>query len=234
MPKNINTLSDEEIIKLQYEMQKQTEINVLQSLSDLDAALGVAVSKLVDEGWTLPAKLPISAINALGKTSNIDDVNSFMKVFYLEDDSEKLQSLFHGIQNSKIKSGLIKIVEECWTAYQQQLYVICAISLLTVIEGVLSEFSTNKKKTNMKEVCSEYIASMSENESVIIKNVWNSYEQFISKLYASSNFNDIEPANINRHWLLHGRSSFDVDKVDCIRLFNAIHSLCVIKNNTTK
>ena len=232
MSKNINDLSDEEIIKLQYEIQKQAEINALQSLSNLETALGVAVNKLVNEGWTLPAKLPISAINALGKTSELDDVNSFMKVFYLEDDSKKLQSLIHSIQNSKIKSGLIGIVEECWIAYQHQLYAICAISLLAVIEGVLSEFSANKKNTNMKDVCSKYIASISESESIIIKNVWHSYEQFVSKLYESSNFNDIEPPNINRHWLLHGRSSFDVDEVDCIRLFNAIHSLCVIKNNT--
>ena len=34
---------------------------------------------------------------------------------------------------------------------------------------------------------------------------------------------------INRHWaIMHGRSDFEIDEMDCIRLFNAVQSLCMI------
>ena len=38
----------------------------------------------------------------------------------------------------------------------------------------------------------------------------------------------MKPETINRHWLLHGRSDFEIDEMDCIRLFNAVQSLCMI------
>ena len=44
----------------------------------------------------------------------------------------------------------------------------------------------------------------------------------------SSEISADEPETINRHWLLHGRSDFEIDEMDCIRLFNAVQSLCMI------
>ena len=57
-----------------------------------------------------------------------------------------------------------------------------------------------------------------------------SYDKFIRKLYQKTDFTTEEPDNINRHWLLHGRSAFEIEELDCIRLFNAVQSLCMIVN----
>ena len=70
--------------------------------------------------------------------------------------------------------------------------------------------------------------------STIEKHVWISYNTFIRKLYEKSDFNANEPDVINRHWLLHGRSDYEQTELDCIRLFNAVQSLCMVVNQEAK
>ena len=129
-------LSDEQFAVFQAAMKKRIEEEAKNSVLELDRTLDVVVSKLVNEGWTLPAELPIAAVNALGKTSELDDVNTFMADFYSYDDQRNMKSMIKGIQESKIKPGLLKMVNECWQAFSAKLYAVCATSLLSVIEGI--------------------------------------------------------------------------------------------------
>lgn len=43
-----------------------------------------------------------------------------------------------------------------------------------------------------------------------------------------------EPNGIKRHLLLHGRSQYDINEIDCIKLFNAVHSISVITDIANK
>ena len=97
-------LSKEQIEQLQIAMKKSVEEEAKRSVSELDKTLDVVVTKLVAEGWTLPAELPISAVNALGNTDELDDVNSFMEQFYSYDDYRNMKSMIKGIQESKISN----------------------------------------------------------------------------------------------------------------------------------
>lgn len=223
-------LSKEQIEQLQIAMKKSVEEEAKRSVSELDKTLDVVVTKLVAEGWTLPAELPISAVNALGNTDELDDVNSFMEQFYSYDDYRNMKSMIKGIQESKIKEGLIKLVTECWSAFNTKMYAMCATSLLSVIEGILSEFSDDKQDVRMMKVCQKHVDNFPSDGSTILKHVWISYNQFIRNLYQKSDFTADEPEAINRHWLLHGRSDFEVEEIECMKLFNAIHSLCMVVN----
>lgn len=119
---------------------------------------------------------------------------------------------------------------ECWIAFQNDLFAICATSLMSVIEGILSEFSDDKQDIRMMRICQKQVDSSPANEETIAKHVWISYNKFIRSLYQKSDFTSNEPDEINRHWLLHGRSDFEIEELDCIRLFNAVQSLCMIVN----
>ena len=227
-------LSAEQLASLQTAMKKHTEDEAKKRVLEFDKTLDVAISKLVAEGWTLPAELPITAINALGNGDELDDVNSFMEEFYCFDDYRNMKVMIKGIQESKIKEGLKKLLTECWDAFQSGMYAICATSLLSVIEGILSEFSEDKRDVRMIKVCQEHVDAFPPDGSTIMKHVWISYNQFIRNLYKKSDFTAEEPDDINRHWLLHGRSDFEVEEIECIRLFNAVHSLCMISNKEIK
>ena len=67
-------LSDDQLTAFQAAMRKRVEEEAKNSVLELDRTLDVVVSKLVNEGWTLPAELPIAAVNALGKTTELNSV----------------------------------------------------------------------------------------------------------------------------------------------------------------
>lgn len=226
----MTNLSKEQLEQLKAAMERQTEEIAKRKVSELDKTLDTVVEKLVAEGWTLPAALPISAVNALGNTHELDDVNSFMKSFYSYDNYRNMKAMINGITESKIKAGLVRLVNESWSAFNAKMYAICATSLLSVIEGILSEFSDNKQNVRMMKVCQKHVDNFPADGSTILKHVWISYNQFIRNLYQPSDFTADEPAAINRHWLLHGRSDFEVEEIECMKLFNAIHSLCMAIN----
>ena len=230
----MNNLSKEQIEQIQVDMKNYFDEEVKKKVSELDKTLDVAVEKLVKEGWTLPAELPITAVNALGNTDILDDVNSFMEQFYAYDDYRNMKAMLKGIQESKIKEGLKKLVNECWNAFNSKMYAICATSLLSVIEGILSEFSDDKQDVRMMKVCQKHVDSFPSDGSTIMKHVWISYNQFIRNLYQKSDFTANEPDIINRHWLLHGSSDFEVEEIECMKLFNAIHSLCIVINKESE
>lgn len=223
-------LTKEQIEQLQAAMKKHIDEEAKKCVSELDKILDIVVAKLVTEGWTLPAELPITAVYALGNTDKLDDVNGFMEQLYAYDDYRNMKTMIKGIQESKIKEGLKKLINECWNAFNSKMYAICATSLLSVIEGILSEFSDDKQDIRMMKVCQKQVDSFPNDGSTIMKHVWISYNQFIRNLYKKSDFTDNEPDAINRHWLLHGRSDFEVEEIECMNLFNAIHSLCMIIN----
>lgn len=217
-------LSKEQIDAISKTIEQQTK----KSLVEFDKTLDVVVDKLAVEGWTLPAEIDIYAANVIGKSNNNFNLNGFLNMYFSQDDYSITRKIIDGILASKIESGLKRMVSECWTAFQNKLFAVCATSLLSVIEGVLSEFSDDKKDVRMMKICQKQVDSYPANGGTIIKHVWTSYDKFIRKLYQKTDFTTEEPDNINRHWLLHGRSAFEIDELDCIRLFNAVQSLCMI------
>lgn len=224
------SFNEDQIVAFQATLKKHIDEKAKRSVTELDKTLDVAVSKLVAEGWTLPAELPFATISALGNSSILDDVNGFMTAFYSYDDYRNIKNIIIGIQQSKINAGLVKMTAECWQAFQYRMFRVCATSLLSVIEGVLSEFSEDKQDVKMMKVCQKHIDTFPQNGSTIMKHVWISYNQFIRNLYQKSDFTESEPDNVNRHWLLHGRSDFEIEEVECMKLFNAVHSLCMVIN----
>lgn len=144
-------LSKEQLELLQASLKKHADEKAKMRVSELDKTLDTAVAKLAVEGWTLPVELPITELNKLGNTNELDDVNLYMEQFYTCYDYRNMKAMIKGIQKSKIKAGLIKVVNECWNAFNSKMYAICATSLISVIEGILSEFSDDKKDIRMKK-----------------------------------------------------------------------------------
>ena len=199
-----------------------------ESVQEFDKELDVVVNKLSVEGWTLPAELSIYAVKTIANTKKLDDINTFLHWFFTTEDYQKTKDMVASIKSAPIKEGLKNLLEQCWQGFQSKLYAVCATSLLSVIEGVLSEFSDDKQDIRMMKVCQKKVDTFSSTGSSIQKHVWISYNNFIRNLYQKSDFSADEPETINRHWLLHGRSNFEIDELDCIRLFNAVQSLCMI------
>lgn len=229
-------LSEEQQKALMESVNKHIQEETKKSLEAFDKTLDGVTDKLKDIGWTLPAELGIYAINVIGNTEEIGDIEKFFEEYFTQNNYSFTHKMIENILDTPISEGLKKVVRECWTAFQSRLYAICATSLLSVIEGVLSEFSDDKSDVRMMKVCQKHVDEFPQGGSSILKHVWISYNNFIRNLYQKSDFKQDEPDEVNRHWLLHGRSDFEIEEIDCLRLFNAVESLCMVvkKENQEK
>ena len=215
-------------VALQEFMKKQRE----QSMIDYDRTLASVVDKLESCGWTLPAELNIYAVNVIGKTDEVSDVDDFMLELYSGDEYERYKKMIDGIIKSPISEGVKKLVDESSFAFEHGKYAICADALVSAIEGILSTFWEDKANIRMMKICQAKVDELAdEKEHKTKKYIWVSYNKFIRKLFEKNNFADEEPSFINRHWLLHGRSAYEIEEIDCLRLFNAISSICMIVKN---
>ena len=210
------------------DFRKALEQKNEDAIETFDKELDVAVSKLSAEGWTLPGEWGIFLIKRLANTSELDDLNTFLQWYFTQEDNFHIKQMVYYISHSKIKDNVKKLFDECWQAYQMNLYAICSTALIAVIEGILSEFSDDRRDIRMMKICQSKVDSFPAAGSVIQKHIWQSYNLFIRNLYQKSGFTSNEPPQINRHWLLHGRSAYEIDELDCIRLINAVHSICII------
>lgn len=198
------------------------------AIQKFDDEISSVVNKIATEGWTLPADFGIIAIKVLSTMNTATEINDYLKQYYTHENCFRLKMILFYIQHSTIKTSLKNVYEQCWKAFQSECYIVCAISLLAIIEGVLSEFSVNKNDTRMMKVCQQKLNSLLVNDDIFQKHMWNSYNLFVRNLYQKSDFSKTEPDVINRHWLLHGRSCFDVTQTDCLRLINAVYAVCAI------
>lgn len=160
-------LTKEQMDAIQKAISKKAE----ESVQEFDKELDVVVSKLSTEGWTLPAELNIYAVKTIAKTNKLDDINAFLKWFFTIEDFQKTKDMVNGIKASPIKEGLKNLTDQCWQAFQNKLYAVCATSLLSVIEGILSEFSDDKQDVRMMKVCQKKVDT-SRQQEVQFKNIY--------------------------------------------------------------
>lgn len=228
-------LSEEQIEKISVAMQEYIETETKKRMVEFDKTLASVVDKLSKNGWTLPTELGIYAINVIGQTDEITDIDKFLLWYFSEDNYKHFNDMIKGILETPINEGLKKVLDECRFAFENKRYAICADSLISVIEGILSTFWEDKTNIRMMQICQKKEDELANEKNHLIKKyIWVSYNKFIRKLYEKNDFTANEPSSVNRHWLLHGRSSYEIEEIDCLRLFNAVSSLCVIVKNEDK
>ncbi len=226
----LRDINDEQKKKILMAFQQLNKQQAKENINRFDDTLDRVVDKLANDGWTLPSELGIYEVNVIGQTEKIEDINEFLFTYFTRNDYEVFNKMLDGILASKIREPLKKMIYECRQAYTNKLYIVCAVALIPVIEGILSEFCDNKNNIRMMRICKNQVDALSCDGSVIEKHIWKSYNTFIQNLYEKSDFSGEEPVKINRHWILHGRSNYEQEEADCIRLFNAVQSLCMIVN----
>lgn len=178
-------------------------------------------------GWSLPMNMGLSKVDNL-KDINLNgkNINNFFEDFY--NDKQLKVSIKH-ILKSDINEHLKKVFTECIDIFNMGKYATSTTTLLTVLEGILSDFGDDQTDTRMKRICRFQMDKTKSDKKIINHLIWVSIFKFIEELYNKSKFNQNEPGYINRHWILHGRTKRELDRIDAIRIINAIHSLVTIE-----
>ena len=132
------------------------------------------------------------------------------------------------ISNSQFKENTVEFVQQCIFSFDNDQYFPCACGLLSIIEGLLAEGaqSANTKLLSLLSRVEENASQTYDGErDFTIANI----KGYIEILTAKSDFQSgVEPSNLNRHWLLHGRSQKIIDEGDCLVLFTVLLTILEI------
>lgn len=177
-------------------------------------------------GWTLPMSMGLSELDVLVTMEKSNKTyDGFFSKYY---SNKKFRLMIKHVNLSSISQRHKELFNDCINAYEEKRYLICITALLTLLEGILSCFGDTKTDIRMMRICRFNMDSTESNKKIINHLIWVSFFNFISTLYEKSNFDQDEPAKINRHWILHGRTDTDWTDADALRLFSAVYSLTTI------
>ena len=102
----------------------------------------------------------------------------------------------------------------------------------SIIDGLLSDTSGNQT-TRIATRANAIIEKLEENETVdsdeyALMILLFTFEKTMELFSASSDFKGEEPKELNRHWIMHGRSRRRKTKLDCVKLVNFIYGILLI------
>lgn len=203
-----------------YKVEGEPSTPIPLAMDVIEEEFSESIEKIAQSGWTIPLTIDIERLDEL-KTcaSSQSDIDCFFDKFY---SNEELENLFIAIRESISNAGQKKRFEECCAIFKQGFYSTCLTTLTTILEGSISSFGDDPSDVRVMRICDFHAGKERENGNKIKALCWKSIYEYIKLLFEKSDFSQLEPNETNRHWLVHGRTSQIGNKIDCIRIFNAL------------
>ncbi len=209
-----------------YEGEPSDElVNPLDILTEQYQSL---IETVAGSGWTIPLNIDIRRFDELKIHIGSDEsINSFYKNYY---SGRELRYIYRQAKKMLPAGAQQQTFEECFNAYNSNQFTICRTALVSVLEGMISEFNANPCDVRVMHVCDSKAKAERAAGNNIKSLCWLSMYEFTRVLYNKSDFSQDEPSCMNRHWIEHGRTNRIDDGVDCLKLFNAISTMAYIKS----
>ena len=210
-----------------YKIEGEPSEPIIPATDIIEEEFKDSIAEIAQSGWTIPLTIDIERLDELRAcSSNHTDIDAFFSTFYSDDE---LDDLYDTIYNSIDNLGQKKRFEECYIIFKQGLYSSCLTTLTTILEGAISTFGDDPKDVRIMRICNFHAEEERNNGNKIKSLCWQSMYEYTKLLFEKSDFSKAEPDEANRHWLVHGRTSQIGDKLDCIRLINALATLSNLK-----
>lgn len=185
------------------------------------------VETIAKDGWTIPLTIDIKRFQELEQcASSTEQIDEFFTGFYKK---SEFNAMCRRIGKTITNPGQKQRFEECVTMYASGLFSSCLTVLTTILEGYISSFGDDPKDVRVMRICDFHAKEESAQGNKIKSLCWSSMHEYTQSLFEKSDFSQEEPNKANRHWMIHGRTSQLGEGVDCLRLFNAISTMTIIK-----
>lgn len=110
------------------------------------------------------------------------------------------------------------------------------LGFISIIDGLLSDVSYNSTTSVYKRA--DAILNKIENSEAIenddyaILSLVMTFRDTMESFSKNESFDNPEPKNLNRHWIMHGRSRRRKTKLDCIKMIRFIYGIILIDKLT--
>ncbi|EOO05701.1 hypothetical protein IAW_05010 [Bacillus cereus str. Schrouff] len=208
-------------------MKKQfSEINIKQSLDIMEE---VAVYG-AEQGWTIPLHTTMRDCQELIHVKSKSEMDKVFEEHYLIE--ENYMKMKKRLTSNAFEGRWEVLLEECFQNYEEGRFRITIPSLFSILEGTLFNIVQDQDwKQAFREKENELM------EGSIRNQVYYSVITFINHAFSFGKFKELnyKPALINRNWVLHGRYNVNEwERVDSLRLFNALYSITLLNFNSQK
>jgi hypothetical protein len=174
-------------------------------------------------GWTIPMWADLRMLRDVFVNATPEEVDEAFERYYVTKRGENARTLFEDISKAQSLVHWQPLLSQAVSSYRRGRYLIVVPALLLIVEGTVAaraEFAASR--TNVKKGVK---SRRDRASSAFDRLMWASVEGFLLELYRDADFGQGPPARLNRHWILHGRQPPSWTRADCLRLFQAIHTL---------
>ena len=229
---------------------RTTYFDAIQSaLNDITSRFG-EISKSLSE-WSRPYR----AIEKLGE-------NQYVYWDYLSDEmidtllqSNNINKTMREINSEKNYADIKAIAAKCSESprmipYQKLFHQamnsfhtgdndLALLGFLSIVDGLLSDVSNNITSTSIYGRANPILEKL-ENSEAVENNEYAelalliTFRDTMESLGAKSDFSKKEPKNLNRHWIMHGRSRRRKTKLDCVKMIRFIYGIILIDEFSRK
>lgn len=200
----------------------------------------------VADFWKEEVSKPLMAIEKLGKNQYVywEDLGKEGYDHILE--SEKLNEWLLTCTNEaelkKMVSGVLmhpllqqhtQLIEQAFHAYERGNYALSILGMLAAIDALLSNVSGMINSTWMTQRINSILDKLNQKIPVTKREMKDAYlvcttAITIEELTINKKFDEVEPAGINRHWLMHGRSRREISRLDCIKMLRLVNGILLM------
>ena len=161
--------------------------------------------------------------------SNREDGEKILLDYYKADNSANLNIIFDDIKDFINKNHMKwnSLITDCLVCYENNLFKPIVPSLISVIEGIITE--SNDINNGYKNKINEYCKKQGMDSS-FTRIIWTSIAVYFDNLYRFKKFNEERAPFLNRHWIQHGRDNSALwREIDVIQLFCALHTIMTLR-----
>jgi len=175
-------------------------------------------------GWTLDPNIPFPDALHLSALTSRADADAYVLERY-ENDDPKLEHTERDLRGERLLAPFETILQQCFESFRKEQYAICIPNLMNVLEGVASQLDPpHITSTDLRKMLKKggSVAKRAE-QDMLTAAIWLSLTTFINDLYEPWTPLATKPApTLSRHLTQHGRKEPPNEKIEVIRLFNAI------------
>jgi hypothetical protein len=196
---------------------------VIRSIMTESRTLNAAGIQLGRGGWTMPPWATHEQAKALSRIPPGPKLDQAILRIYMKDPS-RLEELHEAILQAWPMRKWRPLYRQAVYLARRKQFLAVVPSLLLILEGLIVEAGAPGLKARPKDALKPLVAA----GTGAVKAQWLGLQSFIDTVYSSCDFNGPPPTILNRHWVLHGRATPRWSQADCVRLFQAIATVCSI------
>jgi hypothetical protein len=190
-----------------------------------DAGLRLKADFIGGKGWVIPFQLAPGNVRDLLEDIQLDqpqDIDNMFVAFY--EDWVLLPRVFNSLKSDAHFAKYNTLMSQVAACYDLGHYAIVVAGAVSVIEGLLVDL-TNDKSQSMGGKLKAIETAANTDFDILTAPVLISLNAFLKPLYAHKSFQSVQPVDLNRHWINHGRAELKDSRTDALKVINAVNSL---------